>query len=251
LTIRYTYQVRCILILVVLGSLPSWGGARACPVGFEAIGADGCLLAPKSLADPRKLVVYFHGMLPPTVEWANAPELKVMGAEARRRGYALLALKGEKGLCLWSKEVLEYSCWPNDKSQLAELSRQLRRLEGVLTKVREKLGVRAEPPFFAGFSNGGFFLTLLASDSSLPMQGLAVLHAGSVNGQQFSNQQPRPTLLVAAQDDAVQLPTMKRLEQLMKEAGWEPDFRLREGTHGVTASDAQAMFGFFDRLGSN
>lgn len=233
-----------LLLPALLHAVP----ALHCPDGFEAVGPDACLEAPRPLLRPDKLVVYLHGMLAANADWSATPEFKVVGAEAKRRGYTLIAMRGELGLCYWGKEVKDYYCWPSDRSMQVELGRTLKRMGDVLTRVGERLGTRLGEPLYAGFSNGGFFLSMLASESKIPARGYAVLHAGSVTGQQFTAERARPTILLAAKSDVVQLPTMRRLEQLLGEAGWKTTFNLRDGAHEVTAVDAKAMFEFFDSL---
>lgn len=231
-------------LLALLAATP----ALHCPQGFEPVGTQACLAAPRPFTNPNKLVVYFHGMLAANADWAVTAEFKLLGAEARQRGYALVAFRGEQGLCYWGKDLRDFFCWPSDKSQLVEVGRTLKRLEGVLTKVSERLGSRLGPPLLAGFSNGGFFVSLLVTESKFDARGYAVMHAGGVTGQRFAPDAAKPTILLGARADAIQLPTMRRLEQTLADAGWNPTFNLREGTHEVTAVDARALFEFFDSL---
>ena len=157
-------------------------------------------------------------------------------------------MRGEQGLCYWGKEVKDFFCWPSDRSMQVETARTLKRLGEVLIRVSDRLGTKLGPPLFAGFSNGGFFLSMVASETTTRVRAYAVLHAGGVTGQQFTAERARPTILVGAKADVVQLPTMRLLEQSLTEAGWKPTFSLRDGTHEVTAVDAKAVFEFFDSL---
>ena len=118
----------------------------------------------------------------------------------------------------------------------------------MLARVSERLGAKLPPPWFAGFSNGGFFLSMLVSETTAAARGYAVLHAGGVTGQQFTAERARPTILLSARADPIQLPTMRLLQQSLTDAGWKPAFNLRDGTHEVTAVDAKAVFEFFDSL---
>lgn len=232
-----------LLPVVLLAASP----ALHCPDGFEPVGTEACLVAQRPLSS-GKVVVYLHGMLAANADWANTQEFQVLGAEAKRRGYVLIAIRGEAGLCYWGKEVKDYYCWPSDRSMQVETNRTLKRLDEVVARVSDRLGARIEAPFLAGFSNGGFFLSMLVSETRTAARGYAVLHAGGVTGQQFAPERARPTILLAARGDVIQLPTMRRLEQILGEAGWKPTFSVREGPHEVNAVDAKAMFEFFDSL---
>lgn len=207
----------------------------SCPRGFDVVD-DACVVMPPK---PTALVVYFHGMLPAATDWTRVRELSLMGAEARRRGVALLAPRGEQGLCAWSKDVARHWCWPSDRSQLAEVSRLLERLK--LTRLAVK-------PVLAGFSNGAYFVTLLATDTQLDAAAYVVLHAGPVTGSIFTPARARPALLLGAAQDAYQLPGMKRLQSMLEEAKWSSLLKVREGVHEVTQADVAALFDFVASL---
>lgn len=196
---------------------------------------------------PVALVVYFHGMLPGDTDWSRARELSLLGAEAKQRRVALVAVKGEQGLCAWADDVKRHWCFPSDKSQLPDVGRGLERVGRVLAQVKLP---KLPPPVFAGFSNGGYFVTLIASDTKADAAGYAVMHAGSVTGQSFdAAARGRPTLLIAATRDTYQLPTMKRLHAMLEEARWPVKLIVNDGVHEVTPADAKALFDFVLHVG--
>jgi len=213
--------------------------AAPCPRAYQAVENDACVVLPEK---PAALVVYFHGMLPGGTDWSRARELSLLGAEAKKRSVALVALKGEQGLCAWAEDVKKHWCWPSDMSQLPDVGRALERLDRVLTQVKLP---ELPPPVFAGFSNGGYYVTLIASDTKADASGYVVMHAGNVTGQTFdAAARGKPTLLLAATRDTHQLPTMKRLHALLEEAKWPVKLTVRDGVHEVTAADAKALFDF-------
>lgn len=68
-----------------------------------------------------------------------------------------------------------------------------------LASASKKLGARLSPPFFMGFSNGGFFVALLAAETQVQSSGFAVLHGGLPTGvSALERARARPTLLIAA-----------------------------------------------------
>mgnify|MGYP001237370127 CR=1 FL=1 len=68
-------------------------------------------------------------------------ELSLLGTEARKRGVTPIAPRGEQGLC---PRVKDHWCWPNDRSQLSDVERVVKRLP------------ETSKPVLAGFSNGGY-----------------------------------------------------------------------------------------------
>jgi poly(3-hydroxybutyrate) depolymerase len=223
-----------LLLAVLLAAAP------VCPKALQPL-EDACVVVPRK---PAALVVYFHGMLPGTTDWSRVRELSLLGAEAKRRSVALVALRGEQGLCAWSADVKQHWCWPCDRSQLPDVGRTLERLGRVLPK----LGVALPAPVFAGFSNGGYFTTLIASDTAAEAAGYVVMHAGNVTGQSFPAERARPTLLLGATKDTFQLPTMKRLSSMLDEAKWPARLSVREGVHEVTPADVKELFDFVGSL---
>ena len=222
------------LFVLLLAAAP-----MVCPRGLTVV-EDACVVQP---AKATQVVVYFHGMCPATTDWSHLRELELLATEAKRRGVALVALRGEQGLCLWSKDVLEHWCWPNDLSQLPDVGRTLERLGRVLVHVRAK-----GPPVFAGFSNGGYFTSMIASDTEASAAGYVMLHAGNVTGEQFPLERAKPTLVIGARGDPIQLPTARRLTALLEEAKWPVKLTVREGVHEVTLADAKLLFDFVAAL---
>jgi dienelactone hydrolase len=104
-----------------------------------------------------------------------------------------------------------------------------------------------KPPSLLGFSNGGFFAALLASDARLEFSALAVAQGGDVAGQHFTPERARPTLLLFAKGDVHQFPRMRKLEAALNAAGWKPESFVREGAHSFTADDIKVAIDFLSR----
>lgn len=220
------------LLALLLAAAP-----MQCPAGLKVL-EDACVVVPKA---PAAFVIYFHGMLPGTTDWSRVRELSLLAAEAKKRDVLLVAPRGEQGLCAWADDVKQHWCWPSDRSQLKAVGRMLERVGALLPK----LGVKLPAPVFAGFSNGGYFTTLLMTETQAKASGYVVLHAGPVNGQTFPLERAKPSLLLAASKDEYQLPGMKRLEVMLDEAKWPAvALSVREGVHEVTAEDAKALIDF-------
>jgi predicted esterase len=216
-----------------------------CPKGFTVLTGDACLAAPEHFT-PGKLIVYFHGMLPP--ELKSPVELSRLGKEATARGYAVLAPRGEAGLCPWGN-FDRWRCWPSDKSQLSAVGAVIERLSPLYRHAKKALHVRTlGRPLIAGFSNGGYLSTLLLSDSLIDAKGWAILHAGGVTGQSFDEMRRGPVLLVEATQDSEQYPGMKALSTKLRGQGWPVVEKEREGFHEVRAEDVSAVLDFFESL---
>ncbi len=218
-----------------------------CPPSYTAIGSDACLARPAEFKDPRRIIVFFHGMMRPEAI-SSAAELIELASMATGRGYAVLAMLGEPGLCDWSPEFKSHLCFPSAKSQLPQFGQFLKvKLAVALRGARRSLSADLTAPFLLGFSNGGFFVSMLAAESQWKVAGYAVLHGGLPQGlTQFDKTRARPTLLIAASEDPWQLPKMQALSKAMSQSDWPNELRVRAGGHGLQHEDAKAALDFFD-----
>lgn len=219
----------------------------SCPSAYEELGNGDCLARPTEFKDSRRLIVYFHGMLKPSSVAASA-ELSELASLANSRGYAVIAMLGEAGLCDWSSESKEHLCFPSGRGQLPRAGEFLQRRFGVaLESASRRLGTRIPAPFLMGFSNGGFFVSLLAAETKVHAAGYAVLHGGIPSGvSTFDGSRSRATLLIAAAEDKWQLPKMQALSKAMSKAGWSNELRVRQGFHALQREDVEAVLEFFE-----
>ena len=189
------------------------GATLACPRPFEPMPANACLAVPERFDDPRRLIVFFPGMRLPLTT-GSADDLREMAAGATARGYAVLAVFGEPGLCDWSADVQRFLCFPAGDRHLARVGGFLQRLGELLPAVSRRVRSPLGPPLLAGFSNGGFFVALLAAKTQLAAAGYAIVHGGVPDGPiAFPRSRARPTILLAAHDDTFQLAKMQQLSE--------------------------------------
>ncbi len=255
--IGYTHTVRFgVVCLVWLFSAPSWAQALAspvtaddgCPEGFAAIAGEACMAAPPPRESNEKVIIYFHGML--TSPWATKSkwELGQLARVALARGYAVIALRGVKGWCEWSDDARQNFCWPSGLRQQERLQPVIDRMREAVADAAGKTGFRFKAPFVCGFSNGGFLVSLIASDTRFAVSGYAIAHGGPVVGQGFPPWRRRPMLLVTASGDGYHYPRMKTLSQMLGEDRWEYAFTVRGGVHEMTPEDFKAIVEFFDKV---
>jgi predicted esterase len=226
----------------MLASLIALLAAADCPSGYSKVMDGACLALPKG--PPRALVVYLHGMLPPKPDWTAAREFRLIANEATRRGVAVLAVRGEKGFCAWGDDVRDDWCWPCDMSMLPLAGKFVDRIARAVHAAHLDTG----PPIIAGFSNGGYFTAMLASDVSFDAKAYVIFHAGQLDGQTFDADRWRPTLLVGAAQDPIQLPAMRHLAQTLEKSKWKATLAVNDGKHEITSRDARSLVDFVEQL---
>lgn len=224
-----------LLTLVLAQSVP-------CPPGWTSLEVGACLLP----GSGPGVVAYLHGMLPPTTQ-AFHRELGSVTPAAKRSGTTVIALRGLAGLCDWAEDVKTWWCWPTSRSRVTEIQRTLDRLQAALGEAGARLDRPLADPLIAGYSNGGYFTSLLLERASVPATGFAVLHGGLVTGVEPA-ERPRPVLLLAAEGDTIQRPAMELFRAVLERRQWVPAFQLRTKAHPLEPEDFDRLMAFAQRL---
>lgn len=215
--------------------------SSACPRGWEALAEPGCF----HRGEGPGVVLYLHGMLAPD-ERAFARELGFIAPAARESQLTIIAPRGTAGLCDWAPEYRDWWCWPSVKGREPATSAVVAQLVAAIADVERRLDRRLPAPLIAGYSNGGYFTSLLMEER-LPATGFAVLHGGLVSGVVLG-ERPRPTLLIAAEGDTIQRPGMEAFRSALLERQWTPAFVLRKKAHPLELEDFAHVASFARRL---
>jgi predicted esterase len=223
------------LIALVLAQAP----VDLCPAGWESLRDDACLLR----GDRPGVVVYFHGMTAPSPR-ALGFELGFVSRVPRPRRMSFVSLRGTAGLCDWATEYSSWWCWPTTRNRLNVVTAIVGRVSDTLALVRQRLNRDDGLPVIAGYSNGGYLVTMLMGEASLPSAGWVVMHGGPVAGQTWSRDRERPTLLITGAGDGIQRPAMETLKSRLDEVGWSSVLVVRPGGHPPEVEDYQRLFDF-------
>ncbi|MBL8917912.1 MAG: hypothetical protein JNJ54_03555 [Myxococcaceae bacterium] len=215
--------------------------ASPCPAGWEPLTSPGCFRR----GEGPGVVLYLHGMLAPN-ERAFARELGFITPAAVEAQLTLIAPRGAPGLCDWAPEYKDWWCWPSAKGREPDTTIIIERLVESIAEVERRLDRRLPAPLIAGYSNGGYFTSLLM-EGRLPATGFAVLHGGLVSGVTL-DERPRPILLVAAEGDTIQRPGMEAFRRALTERHWTPAFVLRKKEHPLELEDFTHLASFARRL---
>jgi predicted esterase len=214
-----------------------------CPTGWEPVDGDACL----KRGQTPGVVVYFHGMLAPDPK-AFGRELGFITPSASKNGVSVLAMRGVPGLCDWATEYVTWWCWPTVKERVSERRAIVERVKHALETASLRLDRTLSRPVFAGYSNGGYFTSLLMDDdAAVEASAFVVLHAGLVSGVAIS-ERPKPTLLIAAEGDRIQRPTMESFRTALTARAWSPAFVLRPKEHPLELEDFEQLARFVTRI---
>ena len=252
--------VAAVVVALVLGgrsrTLPALRGASAapldvdvadwCPQGFEPLAGGGCYAAPAAAAGPlRGLILYLHGRYAPEAAPEEDERRMRVARLGSARGYAVLALRGLQGQC-GDPQLATWWCWPSNEKKLADGPAFVARFERALAEAERRTGKTRR--LLLGFSNGGYFAAMIAPRALLPVDAVAIAHAGPVAPMHPVGATP-PILLIDADDDPSG-PEMDRLDSELTHETWPHAMVAREGGHALPDWDVEMALTFFDRVRS-
>jgi hypothetical protein len=160
-----------------------------CIEGMRALDEDVCyVLPPTTAARPRRLLVYLHGIVPPTAK--SVQKETVEGAVLRaalRAGAAAIVPRGRRGI--GPEGARDWWAWPTAPAAHEQLVRELVARWGRAKQKLEGLaGAPFERTYLAGSSNGAYFLSALAlrgdcDELGFPIDGYGAMSGGAPGGR--------------------------------------------------------------------
>jgi predicted esterase len=216
-----------------------------CAPGFEPLRGHACF-ARDGTTSAAPLIVYLHGRYARDAASEEIDRQRRLALRATAQGYAVLALRGRLGTCT-SPELASWYCWPSNENNADAGPSFVDGWRAALQAAEERAG--SHQRFLLGFSNGGYFASLIASRGLLEVDALVVAHGGPVEPVHPLRGNP-PVLLLSADDDIAQ-DEMIRLDEELTREHWAHDSYARVGGHGLTDGDIDAALTFFARAGES
>lgn len=144
-----------------------------CIEGVDALDASTCYVLPDAPTD--ELLIYLHGIVPPTKTSRQKTNFEtVVKAASRRANVAALMPRGRVGLAPKGHEG--WRGWPTSRGSyralageiVAELTEKRQRLESLTGKAFERV-------YLAGSSSGAYFVTALLVERAFPVDGYGII----------------------------------------------------------------------------
>jgi predicted esterase len=247
----------CVLVLVYL--LPRWEGteddSRAsmlggmprrsfCAGGLQPLADGACYAAPRDAPDDAALplVIYLHGLFERgPMEDEEHDRQRRVARQATARGFAVLALRGTEGAC--HSEQTALVCWPSNERSAEKAPAFVEAWQPALQFAERRH--RFSETFVLGFSNGGYFASLVAERALYKANAFVIAHAGPVEPVRGVGSKP-PILLMSADEDISQ-EGMVQLDDELTRDDWPHEHYVRDGGHALPDSDIDAALTFFER----
>ncbi|MGH7284455.1 MAG: alpha/beta hydrolase [Polyangiaceae bacterium] len=232
--------------------LPASTPPMTCAPGFVAIAEDACLETP--IADPAEkkpvpLLLYLHGLYQPEQMGEELARQERVGKHARERGVAVLALRGEMGICDVHGDRVGWVCWPSNEHVAYRAREVVASWKAPIAKARAQVG--NGPTYVLGFSNGAYFAGLLAVRDLFPADAFVVAQGGDVEPVHALGNK-RPLLLLSTDNEApTVLAEMERFASALAADGWSFVEEERPGGHELTDEDVDAALDFLLASGAH
>jgi predicted esterase len=220
------------------GAVVSW-----CAAGLEAIAGGGCFAHARPSSKPPALLVYLHGRYSPETEADEMERQSRVARLASARGYAVLALRGMQGQCT-DPQLATWWCWPSNERNASDGPAFVGRWSFALAEAERR--ARPARRVLLGFSNGGYFASLIASRALAPFDAVTVAHAGPV--APMTPVGPKPPVLLVDADDDPSSPEILSLDAALTREAWPHAMVIREGGHALPEWDIDMALTFFDRV---
>lgn len=215
-----------------------------CTEDVSALEAGACYVLPE--APTRTLLVYLHGIVPPTKDSPQKTNFeKVVASGARRGGVAALIPRGQQGLA--PKKFDRWWGWPTTGPSYRRLGEGfIRQFRDQQKRLEELAGVRFERVYVAGSSAGAYFAAAIALHGGMPeADGFGAISGGAGwKTTELDALPPKPFYVGYGKHDSVG-GSARALADLLKRAGWPvrvAEHPLGHGAREIYIDEALAFW---------
>lgn len=212
-----------------------------CTDGWLGLDERTCFVAPDD-AQPASVVIFLHGMLPPT----SSPKTMqaIMRQAAQAHGFVALFPQGRPGQCSWDPSVLDWLCFPTSQAAVdADGPAFFDEWEQAQVKLESALGTTFTRRYVIGFSNGGYFASHIGLEGVFPVDGAGVVAAGQKYIVTIGDARPRFYVAAGADDAASVRDSAANLAYFLQQKGWPREYVVHPGRgHEIRADDLDAAW---------
>jgi predicted esterase len=211
----------------------------------SALDEETCYVLPD--APTRTLLIYLHGIVPPTKTSVQKTNFETVVANAARRaGVAALIPRGDQGLA--PKQYDRWWGWPTatGASYQRLAPKLLDRIRDKRTKLQEIAGVEFERVYVAGSSSGAYFAAAIALRGGLAdADGFGAMSGGAgARTPELAGLAPKPFYIGFGKHDSV-AGSARALGTLLGGAGWPVRVAEHPVGHGAKEIYLDEAFAFW------
>jgi predicted esterase len=209
----------------------------------DTLDEETCYVLPEK--PTRTLLVYLHGIVPPTKDSIQKTNFETVVANASRRaGAAALIPRGDQGLA--PKQNPGWWGWPTTGPSYERLApKLLDRIRAKRAKLEDVAGVAFDRVYVAGSSSGAYFAAAIALSGGLPADGYGAMSGGAGwRTPELEKLPPKPFYVGFGKHDTV-AGGARALADLLKRAGWPVRVAEHPVGHGAKEIYLDEAFEFW------
>jgi predicted esterase len=219
-----------------------------CLEDFVAIDEQTCYLAPPAeSARPRRLLVYLHGIVPPSPK--NAPQKEnvftAVKNAAHRAGAAALVPRGIRGV--GPSGAKDWWAWPTSPDKHVEHAPAIvKRILAAKARVEESSSEPFAKTYLAGSSNGAYFAVNLVLRGEIDVDGLGAMSGGAPT--QIKGTTRLPVYVGFGKYDEASKNGGLALAKAAESAGWPTKVAEHPFPHGAREVYIDEAFSFWETV---
>jgi predicted esterase len=197
-----------------------------------------------------ELLIYLHGIVPPTKTSVQKTNFEnVVANAAERAKVAALIPRGEQGMA--PKGYPGWWGWPTAPASYRQHgAQQIEKLRQKQKQLEALVGSKFERVYLAGSSSGAYFVVAIALHGGMPeVSGFGMVSGGSgYRTEGFAELPKRPVYIGFGKSDSV-APGARGLGRLLEKAGWPVQLAAHPLPHGAREVYLDEAFEFWRTAG--
>lgn len=217
-----------------------------CTERVHTLDAEACFALPETRT--RRLLIYLHGIVPPTKESVQKTNFELVVANASERANVVALIpRGEQGFA--PARYPGWWGWPTSKASYTQHGvKFIEKIRDKQRKLEAALQAKFERVYLAGSSSGAYFVVAVALHGGMPeVDGYGVISGGSgyaVEG--FDALPKKPVYVGFGKHDSV-ASGARALSRMLERAGWPVRVGEHAVPHGAREVYLDEAFEFWER----
>ncbi len=224
-------------------ALPPRASTDWCIESVFALDKEACVVLPERRSE--RLLIYLHGIVPPTKESVQKTNFeKVVASASRRANVVALIPRGEQGFA--PKGYAGWWSWPTSSFSFRSKGAPfVAKLKAKRKKLEELVGYAFKSVYVAGSSAGAYFVVALALHGAFEADGFGAMSGGT--GYETAGMKelsPKPFYIGFGKHDSV-AGSARALGRRMDKLGWPVMVRAHATGHGAREIYLDEAFPFW------
>jgi predicted esterase len=215
-----------------------------CAEGLTSLDDRTCYILPP--VPTRTLLIYLHGIVPPSEESFEKTKVQSVILKASQRGGVVaLVPRGRPGFGPQGRR--SWVGWPTTDPLYAKFATELvGEFASAQKKLETLLGVTFSPVYLAGSSSGAYFVARLALHGAIEVDGFGVMSGGTgAETMELTRLAPKPVYIGYGKYDGHVRRAIPTLVDVLSRAHWPIRVAEHPVDHGAREVYLEEAFSFW------